>query len=315
MSGYDGKEPDTAGMPLVIPRRQLAPAAVIVVLAALAGCASGGSSGAAGSTSTVAASAVASISARPPTAAKSSASASTSAKPSSGASTASAPAPTTAAPTPRGEQTASALLDSALSAMQAQQSFHMACTTSSSAAGDATDAMDIGVASGRTVSNEPAFTVTSMLVDGIAYVSTGNAGVWESEGIPQAEADKLAAGKWLSIGPGQSYGNKVLFYAEAIAGLTVADQVSSLRLSGTLKRTGATTAQGVPVYGVSGDLPPSTGVDGTATVYIAATGAPLPVRETINSSDLNRTCDYSGWDKPLNLTAPSNILPVTAIPT
>ena len=174
--------------------------------------------------------------------------------------------------------------------------------------------MDIGVASGRTVSNEPAFTVTSMLVDGIAYVSTDNAGVWESEGIPQAEADKLAAGKWLSIGPSQSYGNKILFYAEAIAGLTVADQVDSLRLSGTLKRTGATTAQGVPVYGVSGQAAFLHGRGRTITVYIAATGAPLPVRETINSSDLNRTCDYSGWDKPLNLTAPSNILPVTAIP-
>ena len=34
-------------MQLVIPRRQLAPAAVLVVLAALAGCANGGSSGAA----------------------------------------------------------------------------------------------------------------------------------------------------------------------------------------------------------------------------------------------------------------------------
>jgi len=312
MSQYDGKGFDTAAMHLVVRRRQLAPAAAIVVLAALAGCASSGA--AAGSASTVAASAAASISARPPTAAKSSAAVSTSARQSSGTSTASAPAPTTAAPTPRGEQTASALLDSALSAMQAQQSFHMACTTSASAAGDSTDAFDIGVASGRAASSDPGFTITAMLVDGIAYLSTDNAGVWESEGIPQAEADKLAAGEWLSIGPGQSYGNKMLFYAKLIAGLTVADQVDSLRLPGTLKRTGATTAQGVPVYGVSGQAPSSTGLDGTVTVYIAATGAPLPVRETIHAIDFNRTCDYSGWDKPLNLTAPSNVLPVTAIP-
>lgn len=292
----------------VVRRRQLAPAAVIVALAALAGCASSGA--AAGSASTVAAS----ISARSPTAAKSPAAVSALARPSSDASTASAPAPTTAAPTPRGEQAASALLDSALSAMQAQQPFHMACTTSASAGGDSTDAFDIGVASGRAASSEPGFTITSMLVDGMAYLSTGNAGVWESEGIPQAEADKLAAGEWLSIGPGQSYGNEMLFYAKAIGGLTVADQVDSLRLPGTLKRTGATTAQGVPVYGVSGQAPSSTGLDGTVTIYIAATGAPLPVRETIHASDFNRTCDYSGWGKPLNLTAPSNVLPVTAIP-
>ena len=87
-----------------------------------------------------------------------------------------------------------------------------------------------------------------------------------------------------------------------------------LRLSGPLERTGATTAQGVPVYGVSGHEPSFTRLDGTVTVYIAATGAPLPVRVTSQSSSGTGTCDYSGWGKPLNLTAPSNVIPVTAIP-
>jgi cytoskeletal protein RodZ len=173
----------------------LAPAVVLVVLAALAGCANGGSSGAAaGKVATVEASSVASVSAQPSASARPSAAASTSAEPSSGASTASAPAPTTAAPTPRGEQTASALLDSALSAMPAQQSVHMACTSTSSA-GVATESIDASVASGRNASNEGAFIVTNMLVDGIAYISTDNAGVWETEGVPQAEAEKLAAGE------------------------------------------------------------------------------------------------------------------------
>lgn len=298
----------------MVPCRPLAPAAVIVVLAALAGCANGGSSGAvAGKAATVAASAVASISAKPSTSAKPSAAASTSAKPSSGASTVSAPTPTAVASTPRGEQTASALLDSALSAMQAQQSVHMACTSSSSAGSDV-DTIDVSVASGRIASNDGDFSITNMLVGGIAYVSTDNAGVWESEGIPQAEAEKLAAGEWLSIGPGQSYGNKYLYYAEASADLTVADQADLLRLSGPLERTGATTAQGVPVYGVSGQVPSSRGQDGAQTVYIAATGTPLPVSETIHSSSGTGTCDYSGWDEPLNLTAPSNVLPISAIP-
>ena len=296
-------------MHLVSPRRQLAPAAVSVVLAALAGCASGGSSGAAaGSTSTVAASAVASASAMPPTAAKSSAG------PSSGASTASVPTPAAVASTPRGEQTASALLASALSAMQAQQSFHVACTTTSSD-GTTTDSLDSGLASANDVSDQGDYNFKSILVDGIAYINVDNAGVWESEGIPQAEADKLAAGEWLSIGPGQSYGNKYLFYAEAIGGLTMADQVNLLRLAGTLKRTGATTAQGVPVYGVSGHEPAFRKLDGTVTLYIAATGAPLPVSQTIQTSSSTATCNFSGWDKPLNLTAPSNVLPITAIPS
>jgi hypothetical protein len=197
--------------------------------------------------------------------------------------------------------------------MQAQQSVHMACTSTSST-GVATESIDASVASGRNASNEGAFTITNMLVDGIAYISTDNAGVWETEGVPQAEAEKLAAGAWLSLKPGQSYGNKYLYYAEAASDLTVADQVNLLRLSGPLKRTGATTAQGVPVYGVSGQLPSFRGQAGTQTVYIAATGAPLPVSETIHSSGGTGTCDYSGWGKPVHLTAPANVIPVTAIP-
>ena len=196
--------------------------------------------------------------------------------------------------------------------MQAQQSVHMACTSSST--GSDADTVDVSVASGRIASNEGGFSITNMLVNGIAYISTDNAGVWESEGIPQAEAEKLAAGEWLSIGPGQSYGNKYLYYAEASADLTIADQADLLRLSGPLERTGATTAQGVPVYGVSGHIPSFRGQDGAQTVYIAATGAPLPVSETIHSSSGTETCDYSGWDEPLKLTAPANVLPVSAIP-
>jgi hypothetical protein len=33
-----------------------------------------------------------------------------------------------------------------------------------------------------------------------------------------------------------------------------------------------------------------------------------------HSSNGTRTCDYSGRDEPLNLTAPANVAPTTAIP-
>lgn len=301
-------------MQMVIPRRRLAPAAVIVVLATLAGCATGGGGAAAGKASTVEVSAVASRSAAPEASAKLSAAASASAKPSSGASTASAPAPTTVAPTPRGKQTAATLLDSALSAMLAKQSVHLACTTTSST-GVSTESMGVGVASGRDASSEGDVSIVNMLVDGIAYISTNTAGIFAAQGIPQAEAEKLAGGEWLSIRPGQSYGHVYLDYSNAIEGMTIADQADFLRLTGSLKRTGATWAQGASVYGVSGDAPPSAWKGATTeSVYIAATGAPLPVSVTVHLSSGTRTCDFSGWDEPLNLTAPGNVVPITAIP-
>lgn len=307
-------------MQKVMPSRPLAAAAFFVVLAVLAGCGASGSSVAgAGNASTAAtASAVASRSAVTPASPKPSAAASTSAEPSAAASTAQAPTrtqtPTAVASTPRSAQSASALLDSALSAMQAQQSVHVVCSTPDSQ-GVSVDSKDAGVASGRVATTEGDLSITTVLVDGIAYVNTNTAGVWVTEGIPQAEAGKLAPGEWVSFKPGQSYGSKYLSYANAIEGMTVADQAAYLQLTGSLTRTAATSAQGVSVYGVTGDAPPSSGTGATESVYIAAAGAPLPVRVTVHSSSGTTTCDYSGWDESLNLTAPTNVVPVTAIPS
>ncbi|MGH3253167.1 MAG: hypothetical protein ACRDOI_44090, partial [Trebonia sp.] len=129
-----------------------------------------------------------------------------------------------------------------------------------------------------------------------------------------AEAGKLAAGQWLSIGPGQSYGHVYLDYANAVRGMTVASKAEFLRLTGPLKRTAETWDQGVPVYGVTGDAPSFLGKGTTESVYIAATGAPLPVSVTRHATKGTTTCHYSGWGEPLNLTAPANVVPITAIP-
>jgi hypothetical protein len=105
-----------------------------------------------------------------------------------------------------------------------------------------------------------------------------------------------------------------LSYAHTATGATVADQANLLRLTGSLERTGATSVQGISVYGVSGGGPASYGKGVTESVYIAATGAPLPVSETMHTSSDTTTCNYSGWGEPLNLTAPTNVVPVTSIP-
>jgi hypothetical protein len=197
--------------------------------------------------------------------------------------------------------------------MQAQTSVHIACTLSNSS-GVLAESMDIGVASGRIASTQGVVSYTNMLVNGVAYLSTNTAGVWVSEGIPQAEAGKLAAGEWLSMKPGQYYGHVYLSYANAIEGMTVADQANLLRLTGSLERTGATSVQGISVYGVSGGGATNYGKGGTESVYVAATGAPLPVSETTRLSSGTTTCNYSRWGEPLNLTAPTNVVPITSIP-
>lgn len=219
------------------------------------------------------------------------------------------------ASTPRAAQTAPALLDSAISAMQAQKSVHLDCTSLSASTGREAGSEDIGVASGRIADTFGDVSITDLLAGGVAYTSTNTAGILTTEGIPAAEAAKLAGG-WIAIRPGQSYG-KYLNYAMVTGALTLASQASGLRLGGTLKRTGSTVVQGAAVYGVSGHAPPFYSVTGNApeTVDIAASGAPLPVSLTANSGNGTvTTCHFSQWGEPLNLTAPAHPVPLTSIP-
>lgn len=223
--------------------------------------------------------------------------------------------PTAVASTPRSAQSPSALLDSAVSAMKDEKSVHISCTLYSSTGADM-ESEDIGVASGRVVNTQGSVSITDILVGGIAYNSTNTAGVWTVQGIPQAEAENLA-GKWISIRPGDSYGHMDLNYARAVAGMTLASQADGLQMTGSLTSTAATLPQGVSVYGVTGSATSSYKVTAhtTETVYIAASGAPLPVNVTTHEGDSTvETCNFSQWGEPLNITAPANAVPLTSIP-
>jgi len=265
-------------MQVIIPRR-LGLAAVIAALAALAGC-GGSGNGAAGT-----------------------------AKPS-------APPPT-----PRSALAPSALLDDAVSAMRAQASVHISCTLSAPSL-KGVELEDIGATSGRVRYTQGTASAANLLVGGIDYMSTNSAALLAENGIPEAESEELA-GKWISFRPGDSYGREENFnYATAIRTLTLDSQASCLRVTGPLKRTGAAVVNHKDVYGVSGTATsyyiavvsgqPQTPAE---TVYIAASGAPLPVRISAHTTDgSGKTCDFSSWNEDMGLTAPAHAVPLTSLP-
>lgn len=81
------------------------------------------------------------------------------------------------------------------------------------------------------------------------------------------------------------------------------------------------TVDGRAVYGVSGEATGyySISVNGqkvspTETVDITASGPPLPVSVSSHSDGTGSTCDFSDWNKPLNLAAPAQATPITSIP-
>lgn len=120
--------------------------------------------------------------------------------------------------------------------MQAQASVHVACTLSDPTGNESqTESEDIGATSGRIVSTAGSVTISNLLVGGTDYISTNTAGVLAANGIPEAEAEKLA-GEWIAMRPGDSYGNGYLTYANGIRGLTLASQADALRVIAPLTR-------------------------------------------------------------------------------
>ncbi len=103
-----------------------------------------------------------------------------------------------------------------------------------------------------------------------AYVRGNAAALRRMFGFAVPSA-RHAAGRWVSWGAGDTG------YASVSGGLTVRSIVTELGLRGDLHSTGVTSLAGRRVVGVQGSSPQG----GTATLYIALDGPPLPVQLVI----------------------------------
>jgi hypothetical protein len=206
--------------------------------------------------------------------------------------------------------------------MSAQKSVHIDCAiripaTGNTSSAGGTESYDVGTDSGRNTSDYGgAGDITDLVVGGVGYESVSNEGVLVASGFSQSSAEELAGG-WFSIHPGDSFGP--FTYANVARGVTIATAANELRMTAPLKRTALTRQQGSAVYGVSGGanayFSTTTNLaSSTETVYIAASGAPLPVSLSARASNGTvTTCDYSRWGEPLHLTAPAHSVPISSV--
>jgi hypothetical protein len=85
-------------------------------------------------------------------------------------------------------------------------------------------------------------------------------------------------------------------------------------LTGPLTLTGPARIGGCPVTGVRGTPTGSAYPAGVqATLYVAASGQPLPVSYQIDSHGIQETVTFSQWGKPLALSAPAGALPASSL--
>jgi hypothetical protein len=162
----------------------------------------------------------------------------------------------------------------------------------------ATYVNDTGTDSGtQTVTLGPA-EVSARAVDGVAYV---NANASAITGLFQgsAAAAQQFAGKWLSF-PSSSPA-----YRSIVETLTLPSFLQQVTPAGSVTKLGSSVVEGQSVIGLRGALPGGF----TGTLYVATSGAPVPVEEAMQTPNGITTIVFSHWGEAVNVSAPPDPIP------
>ena len=205
--------------------------------------------------------------------------------------------PASPPPTPLIEQTESQVLAAVADAAQAMGSVH---TEASLKQGSKTARVvnDTGAESGRQLITIGSQRVEIRLVAKMVYVRANEEGLRDFFQFPASVAAEYAD-EWISFtesDPG---------YGDLAETLDMPSLLENITLVGTLSKE-ATTIGGTSVIGISGEHPQG----GTATLYVAATGDPLPVRMDLRSEDQGSgSITFSNWGKAVSVSGPSSAVP------
>ena len=192
------------------------------------------------------------------------------------------------------------LLSSSLEAARAEHSVHYVGTAtvgsiSSTTVGDA--ATDRGVQSVTYRASGHTGHVTVRVVANTAYVKGDAFALGSYVGFSAAQAAKYA-GKWILIPHTSSMFKSV---AEAVR---LGSTIDELVLMPPLATVGTSTRNGGRVIGIHGRETQG-GATGTATLYVDATGAHLPVAETGSEGPVHVSVVFGKWNERVTVTAPS----------
>ena len=139
--------------------------------------------------------------------------------------------------------------------------------------------------------------VTVMVIANTAYIRGDAFALQDYMGFT-ASAAAQANGKWITLAHTQQS------YASVAAGVRLASTMSELRLKAPVTTLGSAHAGGKAVVGIGNTFVVS-GHQFAGTLYVRASGPPLPVEEKEISSVEQFDVTLSRWNEKLKLSAPS----------
>jgi hypothetical protein len=141
----------------------------------------------------------------------------------------------------------------------------------------------------------------SLLLDGKVFFEGNASGLTLDVAFKAAPAQK-ESNVWIVV-PRSSPE-----FSSLAGGMTVGTAVQQLYIGGTITTLPPTTINGQPVFAVK-ESTKSDGFAITETVFIKATGAPLPVEVAQDIDGLSATILYGPWGKPPKVKPPKGAVP------
>jgi hypothetical protein len=136
-------------------------------------------------------------------------------------------------------------------------------------------------------------------------------------GLPSATASKYA-GKWVSFPATNQQ------YSELVSGLLNSEVAGELKMSGPFHYGATKTIDGKSAIAVIGSVSDSAGNSVSSTLWVAASGPPLPIEQTTGASSkgaIAGTVTFTKWGQkvaqkaPANPTAISKLVPASSSTT
>jgi|SRR5579862_3355893 len=139
---------------------------------------------------------------------------------------------------------------------------------------------------------------TELVINNVVYL--------KADAIVLANFTHIAvtmADKWLSLRPGAKD------YASLADAIRIKSVMSELRMSAPVGLVAGRTIGRIHTIGIRSTNPQG-GVKTTETLYVRATGTPLPVETSFDQGSATNTITFSRWKEPVRLAIPHAATPV-----
>ena len=170
----------------------------------------------------------------------------------------------------------------------------------------------VGSAQGVQAINYNGGLATVALVHGDAYIRGDGSALINYFQLVRSDPGPYV-NKWIEFTP-KDQGFSVI--SQGVTLKSDFDQFSSdpseMTKSGHMSEGSVTTRNGVKVIPIHGTLSVPTGKI-PLTLYVTASGTPLPIELTADNATVTSTTTWSGWNTPYTLTPPSGALTVKEV--